>query len=235
MIIPERRSRQSGEVRTTSPAGLTEPPVLGLLCFRWVQPIHISHGFVNGLVDVLDVYLVGVEGYPVHYGIRKRTFTFAYLVMPVLLLELRTEYGRRLPASLVDYLQEQPRLIFPQLEQKPFIDDQERGLGVFLQGVFKRTPILRGRQVYQKVGQPRELYGVEPLAGLHPEGACEICELLINCEITQTVVCKKKSFRKKYFLYLFSMYFIVGPADGISSKKAIYGDKKESLQNGYCN
>ena len=73
---------------------------MALLGFRRAQPIHFPHG----LVDVLDVYLVRVERYPVHDGVRKGAFAVAYLVVPVLFLVLGTEYGRRLLASLVDYL-----------------------------------------------------------------------------------------------------------------------------------
>lgn len=74
----------------------------------------------------------------------------------------------------MDYLQQQPGLVLAELEQQPFVDDEERRLGVLLQRVFEGVPVFRGGQVHQQVGQPGEPYRVEPLAGLHPERAGQI-------------------------------------------------------------
>ena len=50
----------------------------------------------------------------------------------------------------MDYLQQQPGLVLAELEQQPFVDDEERRLGVLLQRVFEGVPVFRGGLVHQQ-------------------------------------------------------------------------------------
>ena len=107
----------------------------------------------------------------IHDRIGKRTFAAADLLIPFFLPELGAEdRGRSLP-TLMDQFKQVPGLRLSELQEQPFIDDQQDRLRVLLEDGGK-VPIVPGcLQIKEQVRKADILDRIILLAGFHAEGA----------------------------------------------------------------
>jgi len=170
--------------------GAAEPPVrtfgatphdYWLPCFFRIQSVDFSHGDIFGWISAFNVDLVGIVGDTIHDRIGKSALAAADLLIPFFLPELGAEdRGRSLPAFM-DQLKQVPGLRLGELQEQPFIDDQQDRLCVFLEYGGK-VPVVPGcLQVKEQVRKADILDRIELLAGFHAEGAGHVSLSASGC------------------------------------------------------
>ena len=132
---------------------VAEPPVrtfgatplnYRLSCFFWIQSIDFSHGYIFGRINALNIDFIGIVRYTIHDCIGKGTFATTDLLIPFLFPELGAKDCRKSFPSFMYQFKQVSGLRFGQLQEKPFIDDQQNWLGIFFKDS-RKVPVVTSR------------------------------------------------------------------------------------------